>query len=63
MKKVGILLVLITHNYLSIDTVSCIRRLDPASTALRILKPYNAKGILAFLFMAYLTPVSVAHIE
>jgi len=34
-KKVCILLVLITYNYLSIDTALCTRRLDPASTALR----------------------------
>jgi uncharacterized protein with von Willebrand factor type A (vWA) domain len=28
-----------------------------------IINPYNAKGILSFLFTAYLTTVSVAYIE
>jgi hypothetical protein len=61
-KKVCILSVLITYSYQSTP-----RRVIQDSTLhqlrCEILKSYNAKGILSFMFMAYLTTVSAAHIE
>jgi hypothetical protein len=59
---VCILLVLITYNYQStprhVPEVSTLHQLR-----CEILKPYNAKGILSLMFMAYLTTASAAHIE